>query len=108
LHDKIKEAPGAAANVDQPQFALVTSRESFRKRRQCLSPHGVGRSFEQYFDLRVVAVGGFLCQPSARLIVEILQVVVRAPALRLCVQDFARRVALATLGDIRQVAEKLP
>ena len=106
LLDEIKEAPGAAADVDQPQFALVASGESFRKRRQRLPPHGVGRSLEQHLDLRVVAVGGFLSQPAARLEMEILQVVVRAAAARLCVQHLARRVALATRVDLGEVAEE--
>ena len=30
LLDEIKEAPGAAADIDEPQFALVASGESFR------------------------------------------------------------------------------
>ena len=108
LLDEIKEAPGAAADVDKPQFALVASGESFRKRRQRLPPHGVGRSLEQHLDLRVVAVGGFLSQPAARLEMEILQVVVRAPAARLCVQHLVRRVALAALVDLGEVAEEQP
>ena len=65
LLDEIKDASGTAADVDKLQSALVVPSESFRKRRQRLPPHGVGCSLEQHFDLRVVAVGGFLGQPAA-------------------------------------------
>ena len=58
LLDEIEEAAGAAADVDQPQSALVAAGECFRQRRQRLPPHRVRRALEQHLDLGVVAVGG--------------------------------------------------
>ena len=59
LLDKIEQSPGAAAYVEQAQPSLIAAHEDLVKRRQRLSPHGVGRALEQNLDLRVVAVGRF-------------------------------------------------
>jgi hypothetical protein len=64
LLDEIQEAPGSAADINQPQFALVASRERLRERAQRLPTHDIGRSLEQHLDLRVVTVSGFLGQPA--------------------------------------------
>ena len=105
LLDAIEEAAGAAGDIDQPQPALVAPGKGFRQRRQRLPPHRVRRSLEQHLDLGVVAVGGVVGQPAARLEMEILQVVVGAAAARLGIEDFVSGVALAARVDVRQVAK---
>jgi len=106
LFDEVEEASGPASDVNEPQFALITPGESFRKWQQCLTPHGVSCSPEQHLNLRVITIGGFLRQPTTRLEMEILQVVVWAAAACLFSEHVMRAVALATLVDLGQVAEE--
>ncbi len=40
--------------------------------------HGIGGALEQHLDLGVIALRGILCQPAAGLVMEILQIVIRA------------------------------
>jgi hypothetical protein len=61
LHE-IEKSSGAAANVEQPQSALITFGEQFVELRQRLPPHRIGRSVEQHFNLGVISLGGIIRQ----------------------------------------------
>src|SRR3954463_7257601 len=108
LLDGIKEAAGATADVNNPQFALISSGKNFRERRQALPSHGVGHALEEHLDLRVVAIGGFFGQPAAGLEVEILQVVVRTQAARFCIQNLVCTCPPPPRVDLGKIADESP
>src|SRR5262249_36571557 len=77
LFDELEKSPGAAADVDEPQPTLIASGEDLMERQQRLTAGGVGGAVEQHFHLSVVAPRRFARHPATRLIVEILQIIIR-------------------------------
>jgi hypothetical protein len=108
LLDEIEKPAGAAGDVEQSQSALIAPGEDLMQRRQRLAAHRIGTALEQHLDLRVVAIGRILREPAAGLIVEVLQVVVRALARGRFGHHLAIALALAPAMDLRQVREEQP
>ena len=65
LLDEIEKAPGATADIEESQLALIASGKYLMELRQRLAPHRIGCSVEQDLDLRVVALSGVIRQPAA-------------------------------------------
>ena len=61
---------------------------------------------KENFDLSVVQFGRFLCQPTARLVMEVLQVITGSRRAGDLVQDFVVRAPFATPMDVRKIVEK--
>ncbi len=108
LLDEVEKAPGAAAEIDEPQAALIAAGEHLVQRRQRLPPDRIGGALEQHLDLGVVALGRLVRHPAARLEVEILQIVVGPLAAGLRAQHFPPLALLAAAVDLRQVLEEQP
>src|SRR5215467_1787951 len=73
LLDEIEKSPGATADIEKPQLALVASGKFFMELRQGLAPHRIGCSLEQNLDLGVITLSRLVRQPAPGLKVEILQ-----------------------------------
>src|SRR6202040_1279335 len=77
LLEAIESASGTAADVEQPEAALIAPGENLMQRRQCLSPGGIRGAMQQPLDLGVIAQRRITRHPAARLEVEVLQIVSR-------------------------------
>ena len=108
LFHEVEKPPGAAADIEKLELALIASGKGFEQRRQRLPPYRIGRAVEQHLDLRVVALCRILRHPAARLEMEILQIIVRPLAARFVVEDFVMRAALAALMDVGKIREEQP
>src|ERR1700730_371725 len=78
--DLAQEAPGAAANVEQPP--RPASGESRSERHQRLAPHDGRGPAEQHLDLMIIASSRRAAQIPVALKMEILQIIERVAAVR--------------------------
>jgi hypothetical protein len=108
LLGKIKKTPCPAADIEKPQFALVSSGKNLVELRQGLPARCIGSPVEEHLDLRVTSTRRIVRHPAACLEMEILQIVagpLPAPPLS---QDFVVRAALAAPMDFGEILEKKP
>src|ERR1700720_801061 len=96
LLEAIETASGTAADVEEPEAALIAPGENLLERRQCLSPRGIRGSMQEHLDLRIVALRRILRHPAARLEVEVLKIVTRPLAKCLLTADLPMLAAFTT------------
>jgi hypothetical protein len=85
----VEKSPSTTADVEQAELALIASGKYFVERWQGLAPHCIRCAVEQDLDLGVIALSRLICQPAARLKVEILQIVARPRAAGVVIENFA-------------------
>src|SRR6267378_2307048 len=103
--DLAQEAPGAAADVEQP--LRPASGEGRSERHQRLAPHDGRGPAEQHLDLMIIASSRGAAQIPVALKMELLQIIGRVAAIR----DFGQTALLARAVppplDGAQVSEEI-
>jgi hypothetical protein len=108
LLDEIEKAPGAAADLEMSQFALIAAGKHFVQLRKRLPSRGIDRPVEQYLNLRIIPSRSLLRHPATRLEMEILQIVAGPLPDGVLAQNFAVPTALAAPIDLGQILEEEP
>src|ERR1700676_1390107 len=106
LLETIESESGTAADVEQPEAALIAPGENLMQRRQCLSPGSIRGSMQQHLDLGVIAQRRITRHPAARLEVEVLQIVSRPLAEGLLAQDLPMLAAFTAAMNFGQIREE--
>src|ERR1700730_16784174 len=106
LLDAIESAPGAAADVEKPEAALIAPGENLMQGRQGLSAGDVRGSMQQHLDLDVVAPRRIPRHPTARLEVKVLKIVAGPLAERLLGADLPMLAAFAPAMNRGQIREE--
>src|SRR6266478_9449804 len=103
--DLAQEAPGAAADVEQP--LRPASGESRSERHQRLTPHDGRGPAEQHLDLMIIASSRGAAQIPVALKMELLQIIGRVAAVRDLGQTAHLGRAVAPPLDGAQVSEEI-
>src|SRR6516165_4991989 len=106
LFERVDKSSCPTPDIDNLQLALVLAGKDLMKLWQRLPPNRICRAVKKNLDLRVIQFGGLLRHPATRLIVEVLEVVARAPPRGNFVSNFAIGASLAASMDVGKIVEE--